>query len=433
METTVNKLQTKTHNSMTTVMTSPGFRLLWLGQGTSLLGDQFYLIAMPWLVLQRTGDPLALGAILALAGLPRAIFMLLGGAVTDRFSPRRIMLVSDVIRLSLMAGLTALVLLHATPTWALYAFSLLFGTAAGFFMPASNAIVPALIGKENLPAGNAITQGTGQLAQFIGPVLAGSLIAWAGNSLHLDLDAGMAVAFAFDAFTFLVSVVTLWMINVPSYRSSNPSEKMLTSIGNGLKYFWQDSFIRFVLVMMACGSLFFAGTLLVGVPILVTTRIGSASAYGMLMSAYAGGSLIGVLAAGTLVKPGPLGLKWLLVILNLISAFGWITLIYVSSSTAAALVMLVIGLGGGYQMITFFTALQRRAPHHLLGRLMSLVLLFNIGLTPISQTLAGMISRWNLNGLFAISGLMFLALISWATFQPEFQMVGNILANPKVS
>jgi hypothetical protein len=69
----------------------------------------------------------------------------------------------------------------------------------------------------------------------------------------------------------------------------------------------------------------------------------------------------------------------------------------------------------------------------LLGRLMSLVLLFNIGLTPISQTLAGMISRWNLNGLFAISGLMFLALISWATFQPEFQMVGNILANPKVS
>src|SRR5215471_2771859 len=117
---TSTQAQAKTRNPMAVVMASRNFRLLVVGQGTSLLGDQFYLIAMPWLVLQRTGDPLALGAVLALAGLPRAIFMLLGGALTDRFSPRVIMLASDLARLVLMVGLATLALTQSVETWMLY-------------------------------------------------------------------------------------------------------------------------------------------------------------------------------------------------------------------------------------------------------------------------------------------------------------------------
>src|SRR5712664_2638975 len=64
------------------------FRLLWIGESISLLGDQFYMIALPWLVLQLTGSALALGTIMALASIPRALFMLIGGAFVDRFSPR---------------------------------------------------------------------------------------------------------------------------------------------------------------------------------------------------------------------------------------------------------------------------------------------------------------------------------------------------------
>jgi len=62
-------------------------RLLWIGEGISVLGSQFYIIAMPWLVLKLTDDPFKMGTVLALAGIPRAFFMLLGGALTDRFSP----------------------------------------------------------------------------------------------------------------------------------------------------------------------------------------------------------------------------------------------------------------------------------------------------------------------------------------------------------
>src|SRR5258708_27683531 len=63
------------------------FRLLWIGESISLLGDQFYMIALPWLVLQLTGSALALGTAMALASIPRALFMLIGGAFVDRFSP----------------------------------------------------------------------------------------------------------------------------------------------------------------------------------------------------------------------------------------------------------------------------------------------------------------------------------------------------------
>jgi hypothetical protein len=435
METSIPSTQIKARNPMAAVMASRNFRLLWMGQGTSLLGDQFYLIAMPWLVLQRTGDPLALGAVLALAGLPRAVFMLLGGAVTDRFSPRTIMLASDLIRLALMAGLTALVLVHSVDIWMLYAFSLVFGIAAGFFLPAANAIVPGLVGKENLPAGNAITLGTGQLAQFVGPVLAGGLIAWAGRGLHLPAGAaasqgleGTALAFAFDAFTFLISVVTLWLMDVPLHRPAVASEKVLQSIWSGLRQFWQDTFIRFVLVMMASGGLLFTGSLMVGIPVMATARLGGAGAFGILMSAYAGGSLVGLVCAGALPKLGPKPLKGLLVVLNLLNSLGWIALIGLRRTGLAAAAMLLIGLGSGYQMIIFFTAMQRRVPGFLLGRLMSLVLLFNVGLTPLSQALAGVVIKWSLAGLFASTAVLFIVLIIWASFQREFQMVGEILS-----
>jgi hypothetical protein len=434
MESTVVSSRIKTRNPMAAVMASRNFRLLWLGQGTSLLGDQFYLIAMPWLVLQRTGDPLALGAVLALAGLPRAIFMLVGGAVTDRFSPRTVMLASDLIRMGLMLGLTALLLGNLLQTWMIYAFSLLFGTAAGFFLPASNAIVPRLVAKEHLQAGNAITQGTSMLAQFIGPVLAGGLIAWAANGLHLASGAasslqGAALAFAFDALTFLVSVITLWKMVLPASAAVASAGKVLASIGSGLRQFWQDGFIRFVLIMMACGSLFFAGALLVGIPVLASTRLsGGASTYGILMSVYAGGSLLGIVAAGSSTKLGPRQIKFVLTGLNLFYAFGWFALMGLKNTGLASLVMLGIGLGSGYQMITFFTALQRRVPRDLLGRLMSLVLLFNVGLAPLSQALAGLAIKWSLAGLFGITGAFFFLLVIWATFQPEYQMVGEILA-----
>ncbi len=107
--------KTSNKNSMAKVMSIRDFRLLFGGATTSILGDQFAFIATPWLVLKLTGDPLALGIVLALEGIPRAVFMLLGGAITDRLSPRVIMLTADIIRFILTALMAVVSLYRKRP------------------------------------------------------------------------------------------------------------------------------------------------------------------------------------------------------------------------------------------------------------------------------------------------------------------------------
>ena len=111
--------------------------MLWLGEGISLLGDQFYLVALPLLVFQLTQSELALGTILMVAGIPRAVFMLLGGVLTDRFSPRTLMLFSNLARFVISAILVTFVFTNNTAIWMLYVAAFAFGLVDAFFIPRS--------------------------------------------------------------------------------------------------------------------------------------------------------------------------------------------------------------------------------------------------------------------------------------------------------
>src|SRR5215471_6393521 len=88
--------QTQDSPARVSPLANRNFRLLLMGEGVSLLGDQFYIVALPWLVFQLTGSMLALGTILMLEGIPRAVLMLVGGVMTDRFTPRAIMITSNL-------------------------------------------------------------------------------------------------------------------------------------------------------------------------------------------------------------------------------------------------------------------------------------------------------------------------------------------------
>src|SRR5262245_48894255 len=110
-------------NPMARVMSLRNFRLLFTGAFISLLGDHFALIATPWLVLQLTKDPLLLGTVLALEGIPRAAFILFGGAITDRLSPRRVMLIANITRFILTALMALVVFTGLIQVWMIYVFA----------------------------------------------------------------------------------------------------------------------------------------------------------------------------------------------------------------------------------------------------------------------------------------------------------------------
>jgi MFS family permease len=173
------------------------------------------MVALPWLVLKLTGDTLALGLVIALMSIPRAVFILIGGALVDRYSPKRVLMLSKYAN-ALLALLTLLVLnLDAAPDLTphlIYA-----GTG-----PRPGAGVRHAIGDfhhaarhpaEHLQAANGVLMGMRQLSMLLGPLMAagaGPAIIAAVAMGGVVADArGLAMAFGFDCFSYLFSAWTL--------------------------------------------------------------------------------------------------------------------------------------------------------------------------------------------------------------------------------
>ena len=404
-----------TVNPMARVIGLRDFRLLFAGNTTSLLGDQLALIATPWLVLQLTRDPRALGFVLALEGIQRALFMLLGGAITDRLSPRRIMLIADLVRFVLTALMTLAVFTGIVDTWMLYAFGLGFGLVAGFAVPAENSIVPMIVAGDDLQAGNAIMMGVGQLVGFIGPTLAGIVIA--GYARSLD---GIAIAFGLDAISFAVSALCLWSIATGGTRTADDGkESLLNSIVDGMRFLWNDRVLRLMIISLTAVNFLLMGPLLVGIPVLASQRLAEgAVAYGLLMSAFAGGNLAGFLLAGSLPRPTGSFMRWF--ITGFLVAFGVVVgvLGFIGSTWIDFGMLMALGLGNGYVAITLFTWMQHRTPKDMIGRIMSIMMFSNTGLVPISQSLAGAAGKWDLNMMFACAGILMVGATVLIACQP---------------
>ncbi len=392
------------------------YRLLFAGQAVSHIGDQFHLIALPWLVLTLTHDPVQLGLVLAAAGIPRALLMLVGGAWADRHSPRTVMLVSDLVRFALTAALTVSIVTGAVQLWMVYVLAIAFGVVSGFFMPAAEAALPRLVERDALESGNSLMMGANQLASFVGPALAGVLIALFGAVAGAVPGAtpaslvGIGAAFAFDALSFLVSAGTLaFMRPVPAMCAGTDSHP-LADVAQGLRYAWSSERIRWMVLLVGVANFLVAGPMFVGLPVLAQARLGGAAALGLVLSAYGLGNLGGMAAAAGLPRPSDRVFSW--VVIGLMSGFAltMTALGFVGSAWVAAGLMIVTGLGNGYIAVLAMTSLQRMSAPELLGRVMSLIVLSMIGLMPVSQAVAGLVLAASPTALFAAAGAGFAAL-----------------------
>jgi MFS family permease len=193
-----------------------------------------------------------------------------------------------------------------------------------------------------------------------------------------------------------------------------------------MRYMWGDPSLRFLFLTISFTNFFFTGPLLVGIPVLANQRLAEgAVAFGLLMSAYAGGNLSGYLWSGALPRPSR---KWLTVIvISLLFAFGIVYLVlgWITNTWIDFVLMLLLGVGNGYIGLLMFTWIQGRTPRDMLGRMMSMLMLSSTGLVPISQAIAGMVSRWSLTGLFSLAGLLGIALACWASVQPAMKTLGE--------
>jgi MFS family permease len=344
--------------------------------------------------------------------------MLIGGAVTDRFAPRRVMIVADISRGVLTATMAAVVLTGVVQMWMLFVFALSFGLIAGFAVPAENSIVPTLVRGDDLRAGNAWIMGATQIAGFVGPTLAGTVIGSTATS-----TIGVGLAFVIDTASFAVSAAAFLLIRGSRRPPADSTTfELWSSIREGIDAVWTDQPLRFVFSVLIVVNLFVVGPLLVGIPLVAHQRLPQgAMAFGILMGAFAVGNLIGYVVAGGTEQPSSATMR--AIVLSVLASFGAVIAslglaihLWVDSALLGAL-----GLGNGYLAITLFTWIQARTPSDMLGRTMSLVTFASIGLVSISQATAGAVARWDLDALFLCSGGLVLTATAWSAGRPSFR------------
>jgi MFS family permease len=360
------------------------FRLLFSGETISVVGDHFHFVALAWLTLQLTGSGLALGTVLMTAAVPRAAFMLLGGALSDRFSPRSLMLSSNAIRAVVMAIISTLVLTGNAQLWQLYLLAGIFGIVDALFYPAISTIMPMLVAGRRLPAANALVQGSQQLAGLVGPALAGLLVA--------AVQTGPA--FAIDAVSFTIATLALLLIRGGQRAATTdaPAEarSMLQTIGSGLRYAWSDPAIRTLVLLTTALNFAFEGPVSVGLAWLANNRFdGGSAAFGFILSAFGAGALLGAILAGSVRRVPKLGA----VVLGIGVLLG-IGLGLIGTAPNVPVVLAIVAPMGiliGFVNVQVIAWLQARVADSMRGRVMSLVLLGSVGLAPISLAATGVL------------------------------------------
>jgi len=240
--------------------------------------------------------------------------------------------------------------------------------------------------------------------------------------------------FAIDTATFALSALMLGLMHsggkLPSSANDTDHESVWAAIVVGLEYVWNDEALRLMFIVIAAVNFLFVGPILVGIPVLADQRLAEgAVAFGLLMSGFAGGNLVGFLLAGLLPRPNGATIRLLL--LALLTVFGCVMGVmgFINSTWLDFGLMLLLGLGNGYVTIILFTSIQTRAPKTMLGRIMSLLMLSSSGLVPISQALSGVMITWNLSLLFVLAGGLIVLVTCWTAFQPALRTFSeNVLA-----
>jgi MFS family permease len=387
------------------------FRKLWMGSAISFLGDQFYLVALPWVVLQRTGSAVAMGTILMTAAVPRAVLMLLGGAMTDRISPRKIMMGTASARTIFVAAIGVLLWFGVLQIWELYVLGFAFGVADAFSFPAASAFLPSLVQREQLVAANSISQTTAQITSIAAPTPAAVVI----KAL------GLAWAFFIDAVSFLFIIAALWSLpDPPRAHQSTAKPAVWKSILDGFAYVRRDVPLRSLMLLAAMLNFCTTGPMGVGLPYLAKTRFGTPTAYAIVISAASAGGLLGALLAGLwrVQRRGILLLAACAVISVCVGSVGLWTHLW-----AIAAAFFCMAISAGLANVQISAWLQQRVEPAVRGRVFSVLMLSSFGLMPVSLAAAGFLVALSLKVMFLIAGGAMLAVTVFGTLHREVRAI----------
>ncbi len=365
------------------------FRLLWLGQTGSSVGDSLIPVALAFTVLRIGGGATGLGAVLAAYTLGRASFVVVGGVWADRLPRRAVMITADLVRMGTQAATAALLFGHTLHVWELAVLQAAAGAAGGFFAPASTALVPQAVSPMRLQQANALLSLSRSASNIVGPATAGAIVA----------AAGPAWVFAIDSGSFLFSVSFLAVLRVEQHALP-AAQRFWRDLADGWhevrRHRWLTAgFLGFALGNVGIGMFFVLG------PVVAREHLGGAQAWGLILAAGAVGGVVGGML-GYRFKPRHLVAVafavWSVGAAPALALVPPLPLTAIMVATGVLSVAVILG------NTLWETALQQEVRPERLARVGSIDLLLSLCLMPAGQALAGPLA-----GALGVRGTLLLA------------------------
>lgn len=359
------------------VLLERNFRRIWLAWLISQSGDIFYRVAIVWFVSQEMQSVVAVGAVVISSSLPILLFRLIGGAVSDWFDRRQIMVFSNLLQALLVLSLPLLYFAHVLSLALILIVTFSREVLNQFFQPARQALIPSIVPKASLGIANSLNSTSSFGVSATIPALVGVLI----------VVAGPVSAFFLDAASFVLSAALLFGLKLPASTQTENKRKLslkslLDNIIEGVIYLFQNPIIRVVAVINLI-SIFAFGPYSPISLLYFQNSLGMDSLqYGLTLSLGFFGLAMGTAIAGFWIKtlhPGRVYALGLAVMGGMTLAIGimpsiWIVLVL---NTARA-------FGNGLIVVSYTTLLQSQTEDAHLGRVFSNMTLINEGLRPVA-------------------------------------------------
>ncbi|WP_411114135.1 MFS transporter [Streptomyces sp. 029-5] len=386
--------------------------LRWLAAYTaSMVGDSVYYMALSWAAI-RTGSPAQAGVVLALGAVPRAVLMLGGGVLADRFGPRLVVIGSDAARCVLILGIAVALLFTSPALWLLITVALLFGTVDALFLPAVGALPPRITAPAQLARVQGMRGLAARIANVAGAPLGGLAVALGGS----------ATAFAVAGALFALSLPLLLAVRMAPGPAKAPAGGAEAGTGeggtaeggtaeagtawgelrDGLRHIRRHRVLAPLMLVIAIGELGFVGPLNIGLTLLVQERGWGADGMGWIVAAFgtgAGASSLLLTVRGRIPRAG--------LTLSVVLCGGAVAvaaLAYAPSLALAVLAGVSIGLLAGLSGALTGALLQTAADPAYMGRVTSVATLFTLGVAPLCYPVTGAATGlWGTGPVFVVS------------------------------
>ncbi|MEM7440686.1 MAG: MFS transporter [Pseudomonadota bacterium] len=370
---------------MSLLASNRNFRLLFSASAISNLGDGVSALAFPWLATLITKDPTLIALVAAATRLPWLLFALPAGVLTDRADRRRLMIMADLLRLLLTAGVIALIVslpalpLSGEPTLyiaGLCGLAFLLGTAEVVRDNAAQTALPSIVSSSNLERANGQLWSVEQImGSFVGPPLAGVLIAYA-----------VPAPFALDAITFGLAAWAVWMIAVPP-RVAPIRKPIRTEIRDAFTYLWSNISLRRLALML--GVINAIATASLTVLVLISQEVLGLNGlwHGVLLTAGAAGGVVGGLVCPAIAAR--LGAQRSIMLSLMLFPIPFLMIALTSSVTVVAIALFAEMFVALLWNVVTVSYRQRLIPDDMLGRVNSIYRFFAWGLMPVGALLGG--------------------------------------------